>query len=398
METNKKYTPKLAAKEQARHGQWGVDSIGTSVGIYANVRARREAAWLSLWGQRGLKNYALAPLAWVFQFFSWLRRVFYQTGVMDVLFAPVPVVVVGGIMVGGVGKTPVVSALAKTLRRAGYRPGIIARGYGGSNARNGKMPIAVTRESGSDIVGDEPLLHFLNTECPVWVGVDRARVAKALCNAHPEVDVLLCDDGLQHYRLFRDIEIIVMDGRGVGNGLCLPAGPLREGSSRLKEVDAVVWHRRGDTPMKCYTEHVTRNNVPHFVFETHITDAYDLLNPADRVPLSFFSGKSVTMMAAIAQPTTFFRMLEAQGVVGVEIPLHDHASFNLSVFRRSQVLASKYVLMTEKDAVKCRDILEQSREEKGRYWVVPLDVVSSADLMGLQSFLLERLESLKSFD
>ncbi|GHA68311.1 tetraacyldisaccharide 4'-kinase [Formosimonas limnophila] len=396
MGINKKHRIKSTTSDQTYHGQWGAGFGQGMNGLSMSARAQREAAWLSLWGQRGLKNYALAPLAALFQLFSWLRRVFYQTGVMDVLFAPVPVVVVGGVMVGGVGKTPVVTALARTLRRAGYRPGIIARGYGGSNARQSRMPMAVTAMSDSRVVGDEPMLHFLNTECPVWVGADRARAAKALCSAHPEVDVLLCDDGLQHYRLSRDIEIVVMDGRGVGNGLCLPAGPLREGLSRLKEVDAVVWHRRGDTAMTCPVQQVTRNDVPHFVFESHIADAYDLLNPSDRVPLSFFSGKSVTMMAAIAQPVRFFRMLEGQGVVGLEVPLPDHAAFDLSVFRQSLVLASKYVLMTEKDAVKCRDILEKSNEDKGRYWVVPLDVVNTDDLARLQSFLLERLESLKS--
>ena len=360
----------------------------------SDARARRQASWLKLWEQRGLKNYVLLPLSFLYRLVTFVRRVFYSIGVMDIRFAPVPVVVVGGIMVGGVGKTPVVKALAKTLRQAGYRPGIIARGYGGSNANNHCRPMAVTASSQSAVVGDEPILHALTTECPVWVGVDRAAVARALCAAHPEVDVLICDDGLQHYKLARDIEIVIMDHRGTGNGWCLPAGPLRENISRLKEVDAVVWHRRGGQEMCPISDAVVK--TPQFTFESYISDAYDLMNPTDRVPLSFFSGKSVAMMAAIAQPATFFKMLAEYHVLGTEVPLSDHAPIGLSTLMQPALSHNKFILMTEKDAVKCRALLQDTPENQGRYWVAPLEVMATQELKSLQAFLIEQLEDLRT--
>lgn len=358
----------------------------------SNARARRQASWLNVWGQRGLTNYALLPLSFLYRLVTFVRRVFYSVGVMDVRFAPVPVVVVGGIMVGGVGKTPVVKALAATLQQAGHRPGIIARGYGGANASGKGKPMAVTASSQSSVVGDEPVLHALSSGCPVWVGVDRAAVARALCAAHPEVDVLICDDGLQHYKLARDIEIVVMDQRGTGNGWCLPAGPLRENIRRLNEVDAVVWHRRGGQAALPVGDATIK--APQFTFESYISDAYDLMNPSDRLPLSFFSGKSVAMVAAIAQPATFFKMLAEHHVLGTEVPLPDHAHIGLSTLTQPALRHHKHVLMTEKDAVKCRALLPDTPENHGRYWVVPLEVAATEELKSLQAFLIQQLEDL----
>ena len=179
---------------------------------------------------------ALAPIAPLFRAVTAARRGLYRAGALRSDRLPVPVVVIGNITVGGSGKTPLAIALAEALAARGWHPGLVSRGYGAANS----SPRAVTGDDIADQVGDEPLL-LARTGFPVWIGVDRPRAARGLLAAHPGCDVIVTDDGLQHYALARDVEIAVVDAsRGLGNGLLLPAGPLRESRSRLREVDAVV--------------------------------------------------------------------------------------------------------------------------------------------------------------
>ncbi|MHB1292307.1 MAG: tetraacyldisaccharide 4'-kinase, partial [Sulfuricella sp.] len=194
--------------------------------------------WLQRqWSRLTPWHVVLLPLSILFGLVAALRRVLYRAGLLRAIRLPVPVIVVGNISVGGTGKTPLVLWLADFLRQQGYHPGIVSRGYGGGT----QGVVAVDIRSDPAVVGDEPLLLARKSACPVWVGRDRVAAGNALLRAHTECDVLVSDDGLQHYRLGRDLEIVVVDGeRKFGNGLLLPAGPLREGVSHLRSVDAVV--------------------------------------------------------------------------------------------------------------------------------------------------------------
>ena len=193
--------------------------------------SRRKAGFPAFWLQRNVISGLLWPISRLFALLARWRRARIAPQRL-----PVPVVVVGGITVGGAGKTPLTLHLVEALRQHGYAPGIISRGYGG--AVSGE--IEVHEGSSAGVVGDEPLLLRRRAGCPVFVGKDRVAAGRALLAAHPQVNLILCDDGLQHYRLARDFEIAVFDRRGLGNGWQLPAGPLREPVARLHEVDAVV--------------------------------------------------------------------------------------------------------------------------------------------------------------
>ena len=194
--------------------------------------------WLQKqWGRLSLWHLLLVPLSWLFWLLTFLRRLGYRTGLLKTYRLPVPVIVVGNISIGGTGKTPLVTWLAQNLSQHGYHPGIISRGYGGNTSEVS----AVGLDSNPEAVGDEPVLLARRAKCPVWIGRDRVKAAQSLLRTHPEVNVIISDDGLQHYRLQRDFEIAVVDSsRGFGNGRLLPAGPLRETPFRLETVDAVV--------------------------------------------------------------------------------------------------------------------------------------------------------------
>ena len=194
----------------------------------------------------------LIPISWLYRIVAAARRALYTIGILRGIRLPVPVIIVGNISVGGTGKTPLVLWLVERLRAAGFMPGIVSRGYIPSGAMSGaragsREPRAVGVKDDAALCGDEPVLLARRSACPVWIGADRVAVARALLAAHPQCNVIVSDDGLQHYRLARDAEIAVVDGaRGHGNGLLLPAGPLREPPSRLHGVDAVVIRGNGD--------------------------------------------------------------------------------------------------------------------------------------------------------
>ena len=269
------------------------------------------------------------PLSWLFAALAWLRRHGYALGLFASHRLPRPVVVVGNLTVGGTGKTPLVIALAGALAAEGLRPGIVSRGYGGST-RHARR---VSPDDAATLVGDEPLLIARASGLPVAVGRQRWEAAALLLD---EVDVILCDDGLQHYALRRDLEIAVLDGeRGVGNGRLLPAGPLREGLVRLGTVDHVVVNGRGGPSGALHMQLV-------------LGEAVQLVD-GERRPLASFAAQPVRAVAGIGHPQRFFAALTAAGLAVTGTGFADHAPYRGGEFEFGDGLP---VLMTDKDAVK----------------------------------------------
>lgn len=300
----------------------------------------------------------LLPLTPLYAAVGALRRYLYRRGRLPSLQVEVPVVVVGNITVGGTGKTPVTIWLAEQLRRRGFRPGIVSRGYGGVV---GDVPVQANAASDPAIVGDEPLLMAMRSRCPVVVHPDRVAAADEL--ARIGVDVILSDDGLQHYRLQRDYELVVIDGeRGLGNGWQLPAGPLREPSSRLASVDHVLVHctARDGSEMDDLELPVTASGFRLVGHELLSVDGKESRSLAE------MRGKTVHAVAAIGNPERFFRSLEAQGMTVLRHPFPDHTAFD----ERDLAYDEPHdIVMTEKDAVKCRAFASD------RLWYLPVDVV-----------------------
>jgi tetraacyldisaccharide 4'-kinase len=306
----------------------------------------------------------LLPLAGLFGAVSALRRLAYRRGWLRHERLPVPVVVVGNLIVGGAGKTPLTLHLVEALRRAGKHPGIISRGYGGQGEVLGVGPASDPRR-----VGDEPVLLAARSGVPVFVGRRRAEAGRALLAAHPEVDVLVCDDGLQHYALARDVEIVVGDRRGLGNGRLLPAGPLREPRSRLDSVDALVVHSGG-----------AALRPDAFTMELQPGDFYALQDPTCQATPADWAGRRLHAMAGIGHPERFFATLRAMGLAFAEHPFPDHHAYVADDF---SFVGDGVLLMTEKDAVKCRPFY------RGEAWVLPVTAHVSPALMAL---VLEKID------
>ena len=299
---------------------------------------------------------ALLPLSWLFSLAASFRRFLYRSRVLRAFDVGKPVIVVGNIAVGGTGKTPVVMWLASYLKNHGLRPGIASRGYGGSL---GKFPLQVADDSDPRVVGDEPLLMARRALCPVVVHRDRVAAAAALiemgCN------VIVADDGLQHYRLERQFEIAVVDGgRGFGNGRLLPAGPLREPVTRLRSVDQVML--QGDDATGALTQ--LPQDSGHTRFELTATAVRDLQGTTT-VALEGFRGRTVHAVAAIGNPGRFFRLLESRGIRVIPHAFPDHATAPRGELDFGDGLD---VLMTEKDAVKVE------RPIPAHWWYVVVDL------------------------
>jgi len=275
---------------------------------------------------------------------------------------PVPVVVVGNLTNGGAGKTPLTLWLARSLATRGWRPGIVSRGYG----REGEGVQAVRADSPAAEVGDEPLLLARRSGLPVFVGRDRVAAARALLAAHPEVDVVLCDDGLQHYRLARDVELAVFDRRGAGNGWRLPLGPLREPLRRLASVDAVIGN---DFAAQCLA-----GRTPAFAMRLQPGEFWRLDEPAQRCPAAALRGRKLHALAGIGDPQRFFTTLQGLGLDFVAHPFVDHHAYVAGdlAFGDDVVL-----LMTEKDAVKCAGLTEAEA------WVLPVEADVAPALIDL---------------
>jgi tetraacyldisaccharide 4'-kinase len=290
----------------------------------------------------------LLPLSLLFFLLSSIRRWFFRFGILSSVKLPVPVIVVGNISVGGTGKTPLTLWLAEQLLADGWHPGIISRGFGG----NGNKPQAVFHGSDPALVGDEPVLMAQRKLCPVWVGRDRPAAAQALLQAHPECDVILSDDGLQHYRLQRDVELVVVDGiRRFGNGLLLPAGPLRELPSRLHEVDAIITNGGLSLPGE-------------YQMQLEGVQFYNLLNPQITATAADFKDQCVHAIAGIGHPERFFSHLRKLGLT-----IHPHSFPDHHAYAAADLACdgANALLMTEKDAVKCISFADE------RCWVLRVD-------------------------
>jgi tetraacyldisaccharide 4'-kinase len=297
------------------------------------------------WYRRGALAWLLWPASLAFGLVAALRRLAYRLRLARVHRAGVPVIVVGNLTVGGSGKTPLVLWIAEFLKAGGWRPGIVSRGYGGAV----REPRAVTIASEPAEVGDEPVLLARRSGCPVWVAPDRAAASLALRLQHPECDVIVLDDGLQHYALARDIEIAVVDARGFGNGFLLPAGPLREPRWRLRSVDAVVAH--GVAGVEGYAMRLEGSDL------VRLTDARELR------PAKSFAGQKVHAVAGIGDPNRFFLHLAKLGPKVAPHPFPDHHPFAAADLEFGD---DAPVVMTEKDAVKCK------RFAKTQHWVLPV--------------------------
>jgi tetraacyldisaccharide 4'-kinase len=319
------------------------------------------APWLSL---------LMLPLSWLFAALVGLRRAAYRLGVLRPVRLERPVLVIGNITVGGTGKTPFTIWLAEQLQARGLRVGIVLRGYGGQSAR---WPRDVTAETSWEEVGDEAVLLAARTGAIVVAGPDR--VADAGRAIERGADVVLSDDGLQHYRLARDAEIAVLDEqRGLGNGRLLPAGPLREGRQRLAEVDLKVLTRRaGNCPAAADAHAIVA--MPRLLEAVSITTG-------ERRPLRTFAGGRVHAVAGIGHPQAFFDALSAMDLQVEARALPDHARLSAAHISFPDDVP---VLMTEKDAVKCRAIADH------RHWAVRMDLEVGERDAALVSALVSRL-------
>ena len=327
----------------------------------APLAERLEMAMNRTWGGRGPLSTLLLPIAWGFEAGTAVRRRLYSRGMREVSRLPVPVIVVGNLILGGAGKTPTVIALVEMLRQRGYTPGVVSRGYG----RFGDEIVAVSPDASSDRVGDEPLLISRRTGATVVVGADRVAAGHALLSLDPAVDVVVSDDGLQHLGLDRDVEVLVFDERGAGNGRLLPAGPMRERLPLRTSPRQIVLYN-APTPTTALPGFTARRAlagvVPLADWWAGATPAVDSLAP--------LRDKDLVAVAGLAQPDRFFAMLRDHGLRVRELPLPDHADFATLPWPAD----AADVVVTEKDAVK----LPPSRRMGTRVWVARLDFIPEA--------------------
>lgn len=332
-----------------------------------------ESWLLRVWQTRSPSACLLWPLSLLFGMLTSLRRILYRLHLLPSYRLPVPVIVVGNVVVGGTGKTPLVIWLVEALRQSGYTPGVISRGHGGK-AKAGL--IEVVTSSRADHVGDEPLLIAQRARCPVMVGRDRVAAARALLAAHPLIDMIISDDGLQHYRLQRSVEIVLFDERGGGNGWLLPAGPLRESMARQRDVTVLNGQLMpAGLPATCLQMQVAG-------------DVAEALSDRRRsMPLNAVTGRIVAV-AGIGNPQRFFNMLRAAGLTIEAIALSDHYVFSAQTFADVQ---ADVILMTEKDAVKCQAV--DGIVDDPRMWVVPISAQVDCALMTIvdNKLILEKL-------
>ncbi|MEX2987566.1 tetraacyldisaccharide 4'-kinase [Serratia fonticola] len=320
-----------------------------------------------IWSGSSLVYLLLLPLSWLYGLVSGLIRLSYRSGLRKSWRAPVPVVIVGNLTAGGNGKTPMVIWLVEQLQQRGYRVGVVSRGYGGKSA---VYPLVLDAQTTTRQAGDEPVLIYQRTGAPVAISPKRAEAVQALLN-QGELDLIITDDGLQHYALQRDFELVVIDGvRRFGNGWWLPAGPMRERVSRLKTVDACVANggvaQQGEIAMKLQAQDA-------------VNIASGERRPAIELP-------HVVAMAGIGHPPRFFATLEKLGVeVEREVAFADHQEYNHG---QLAALASQgqTLLMTEKDAVKCRAFAQPD------WWYLPVEAILPTEqaeqlLQGIQKLI-----------
>jgi tetraacyldisaccharide 4'-kinase len=351
------------------------------------------------WETKNLIALALWPVSLIYGGILYLRAMAYALNLIKSHEVPIPIIFVGNIRVGGTGKTPIVIALAKALHARGFRPGIISRGYLAKNVNPGScrdsrqvLPINLAQE-----VGDEPLLiaqQLSSLHIPIWTGQQRSSCAQSLIEHHPGCNILISDDGLQHLALGRnpvrkggrDIEIVVRDTRGEGNGFLMPAGPLRDFPNRprditlnlrnLNENDTVNQlltpnyfpeeQTGGPIPSSKNIQAISARTNPSFEIQCVQGQAYQLINPKNQQDLREMVNQPVLALAGIAHPEKFFHQLQQIGLLITTHPMPDHFDFSTNPFEQYPVADFPLILITEKDAVKCHNLTDP------RIWVVPL--------------------------
>ncbi len=333
-------------------------------------RLSADSLLTSAWRSRGPLAWLLFPVSLVFAALVSVRRLFYRVGIFKCERLGVPVIVIGNITVGGSGKTPLVLHVAQQLARNGFRPGLISRGYRG----NATGVCEVHDDSAASQVGDEPLLLKRRFGGPVFVGRQRPAVANALLVANPDCNVIVCDDGLQHYGMARDIEIAVIDQRGVMNGWLLPAGPLREPLKRLAQVDAVVVNG---------SENIAVNEPRIFRMKLTGSRFFQLDHPTGTCDASLLQGQRLHAVAGIGDPGRFFDQLLSLGLTHDAHAFPDHHSYTAADLD----FTGDAIVTTEKDAVKLSGLA------KLPVWVLPVEARVEPDLT---QFLLEKLNGRSS--
>ncbi len=339
------------------------------------------------WERRGPTSLLLWPLSWLYGVVLRIRKLLHDVDFSKPNPAPVPIIIIGNIRVGGTGKTPIVIALAQQLSQLGWKPAIISRGYGSSLQTS---PIEVTSDSDPSIVGDEPTLIAKKTcnQFPIWVFPKRQQSIQALLQKAPEVNVIISDDGLQHPGLVRwpardggrDVEFIVRDDRGEGNRFLLPAGPLREPSTR--ERDATLVTGNPSYPKGGMSDDYFLGRRC-FHLANQLGRPYQLMDTSQTQSLAqiaeHFLPKNIALVAGLGNPQRFFNDLAKHGLTGKRYPLPDHVNYTPEFFSS---IKAQCILITEKDAVKCIGIQDE------RIWVVPMSLTLPDNLMEwLQSVL-----------
>jgi tetraacyldisaccharide 4'-kinase len=341
------------------------------------------------WERRGPTSLVLWPLSWLYGMALRIRKLVYDLDLSQAKPAPVPIIIVGNIRVGGTGKTPIVIALAEQLSQLGWNPGIISRGYG---AAGQTTPLQVNSHSEPSIVGDEPVLIAKRTgdQFPIWVFPKRQQSIKALLKHSPNTNVIISDDGLQHRGLVRwpareggrDIEFVVRDERGEGNRFLLPAGPLREPATRGRDATLFTGARKNQKSSALDEYFLGRRS---FHLTSRLGTPYQLTNSSNIQTLEHiaqqFLPKNITAIAGLGNPKRFFDDLTKHGVTGKWIPLPDHAAYTSEFFN---TVKTQCILITEKDAVKCAGISDD------RIWVVPMSLQLPENLMDWLQSILQR--------
>ena len=356
----------------------------------------------AFWEKRGLKALLLWPISLVFSWLTNFRKVLYDLGLLKSNSIPVPLVIVGNIRVGGTGKTPTVLAIAKSLHHHGFKPGIISRGYQSNSSNAKSAPEEVTSESSPIEHGDEPCYmaqQLADQQTPIMVHSNRVKAAKALLIKHPEVNVIISDDGLQHYKLKRwpareggrDIELVIRDARGEGNQWLMPAGPLRENADRERDFTLNI----GSTETaKTKATPLYFQDAPSFVLPVKTDQLYQLSRPSHRMVLTDITQllnpdeateKQLLAAAGLGNPKKFFDLLKSKGLKFQEMALPDHFDFTTNPFKEN---TAKVILITEKDAVKCKQLNDYKDDE--RIWVLPITVDLPNDFVAQMLEILKR--------
>jgi tetraacyldisaccharide 4'-kinase len=336
---------------------------------------------MRLWQGRSWAAYMLLPLSGLYGLLLLIRRALYAFGLFQQTRLPVPVIVVGNIFVGGTGKTPLVIWLVEQLRARGWHPGVISRGYGAQHDQVTEVNV----DSDYQVAGDEPLLIMQRTGVPVVVGRRRVAAGQQLLRTHPEVDIVISDDGLQHYALARTLEIQICDSRGHGNGWLLPAGPLREPASRRSDfyvvnAAAAPFNAISNVPTNAHPNAASLQlptaDIHRMTLQAEFAEC--LNQPSQRQPLSTISsGKRIVAAAGIGHPQRFFDMLSKHGIeLADTLALPDHFDYRHNPFA---TVSADMILITEKDAVKCARINTLAND--ARLWVVPVTATIAEPLI-----------------